>query len=97
MLFICIIAICGTLGLTACGGEKNITVVARDQGSGTREAFDKVVTDGNGNFLEMKKDGKKVFYTTDKADVMKETGNEQGGERQKRNRIYLARLGERHY
>ena len=75
MLFICIIAICGTLGLTACGGEKDITVVARDQGSGTREAFDTVVTDGNGNFLEMKKDGKKSFYTTAKADLQKETGN----------------------
>jgi len=78
LLFICIIAICGTLGLTACGGngEKNITVVARDQGSGTREAFDRNVTDGNGNFLEMKDaEGKTHFYTTAKADLQKETGN----------------------
>ena len=67
--------ISGTLGLTACGGEKNITVVAREQGSGTREAFDKVVTDGNGNFLEMKLDGKKVYNTTSNADIQKETGN----------------------
>ena len=75
LLFICIIAICGTLGLTACGGEKNITVVARDQGSGTREAFDKVVTDGNGSYLQMKNSaGKTVYNTTDKADLMKETG-----------------------
>lgn len=65
----------GAFGLTACGGEKSITVVARDQGSGTREAFDKVVTDGNGNFLEMKVDGKKVYKTTANADIQKETGN----------------------
>lgn len=65
----------GAVGLTACGGEDNITVVAREQGSGTREAFDKVVTDGKGNFLEMKVDGKKVYKTTSKADIQKETGN----------------------
>ena len=63
------------VGFTACGGEKNITVVAREQGSGTREAFDKVITDGNGNFLEMKVDGKKVYKTTSNADIQKETGN----------------------
>ena len=65
----------GAVGLTACGGEDNITVVAREQGSGTREAFDKVVTDGKGNFLEMTVDGKKVYKTTSKADIQKETGN----------------------
>lgn len=65
----------GAVGLTACGGEDNITVVAREQGSGTREAFDKVVTDGKGNFLEMKVDGKKVYKTTSSADIQKETGN----------------------
>ena len=63
-------------GLTACNNvEKNITVVAREQGSGTREAFDKVVTDGNGNFLEMSVNGKKVYRTTSNADIQKETGN----------------------
>lgn len=61
--------------VTGCNEEKNITVVAREQGSGTREAFDKVVTDGNGNYLEMKVDGKKVFKTTSDADIQKETGN----------------------
>ena len=65
ILLSCLLLITGAMGLTACGGEKNITVVAREQGSGTREAFDKVVTDGNGNYLEMKIDGKKV-YTCDK-------------------------------
>ena len=71
----CILMVCGAVGLTACGGEKNITVVAREQGSGTREAFDNVVTDGNGNYLEMKVDGKKVYNTTSNADIQKETGN----------------------
>ena len=75
VLLSCALMITGAVGLTACGGEKNITVVAREQGSGTREAFDKVVTDGNGNFLEMKVDGNKVYKTTSKADIQKETGN----------------------
>ena len=74
MLLSCILLVCGAVGLTACGGEKNITVVARTQGSGTREAFDKVVTDGNGNYLEMKIDGDKHFFTTDKADIQEKTG-----------------------
>lgn len=74
-LVLCVMLVCGVTGFTACG-SKNITVVAREQGSGTREAFDKAVTDGNGNYLEMKdKDGNKVFNTTDRADLQKETGN----------------------
>ena len=75
ILLSALLTIGGVFGLTACGGEKNITVVAREQGSGTREAFDKVITDGNGNFLEMKVDGKKVYKTTSNADIQKETGN----------------------
>ena len=75
LLLSTLLLITGAVGLTACGGEKNITVVAREQGSGTREAFDKVITDGNGNFLEMKVDGKKVYKTTSNADIQKETGN----------------------
>lgn len=76
MVLACVLALGTTLGLTACGGEKDITVVARDQGSGTREAFDKAVTDGNGNYLEMKDAaGKKMFLTTANADLQKETGN----------------------
>ena len=74
LLLSCVLLICGAVGLTACGGEKNITVVARTQGSGTREAFDKVVTDGNGNYLEMKINGDKHFFTTDKADIQEKTG-----------------------
>lgn len=45
-------------------GEKYITVIAREKGSGTREAFDKTVCDGKGNFLEMKVDGKKIYKTS---------------------------------
>ena len=65
----------GAIGFTACGGgEKNITVVAREQGSGTREAFDKVVTDGT-HFLEEKDaDGKKVYNTTVSANIQTKTG-----------------------
>lgn len=74
-LLSCFLLVTGAVGLTACGGEDNITVVAREQGSGTREAFDKVITDGKGNFLEMTVDGKKVYKTTSKADIQKETGN----------------------
>ena len=72
-----LLLITSAAGLTSCSesGEKNITVVAREQGSGTREAFDKVVTDGNGNFLQMKVDGKTVYNTTSSADLQKETGN----------------------
>ncbi|MBO5223717.1 MAG: substrate-binding domain-containing protein, partial [Clostridia bacterium] len=69
-----LLLVTGAVGLTACGGEKNITVVARTQGSGTREAFDKVVTDGKGNYLEMKINGDKHFFTTDKAVVQEKTG-----------------------
>ncbi len=74
---VAVCALCaGTLafGMAGCG-EKQITVVAREAGSGTREAFDTAVTDGQGNYLQMKVDGKKVYMTTDRADVQRETGN----------------------
>ncbi len=75
-----------TFGFSACmGREKNISVIAREKGSGTREAFDKAVTDGKGNFLEMKDEkGKKVYKTTLEAmekyttgDVKTSVGNDQ--------------------
>lgn len=58
-LFATLLALSCVFGLASCGKssddtgskEKNITVVVREQGSGTREAFDKVVTDGE-HFLE---------------------------------------------
>ena len=56
------------------GGEKNISVIVREQGSGTRAAFDKVVTDGT-HFLEEKdSDGKKVYNTTNTAIQQTKTG-----------------------
>lgn len=66
----------GTAVLSGCGEtEKNITVVVRERGSGTREAFDKVVTDGE-HFLEEKDaDGKKVYNTTTDAVEYTKTGN----------------------
>ena len=52
----------------------NITVVVREQGSGTREAFDKVVTDGT-HFLEEKDSaGKKVYNTASTAVQQTKTG-----------------------
>lgn len=63
------------LALASCGQpEKNITVVVREQGSGTREAFDKVVTNGE-HFLEEKDaNGKKVYNTTNTAVQQTKTG-----------------------
>ncbi len=66
----------GSAALVSCGSgsEKNITVVVREQGSGTREAFDKTVTDGT-HFLEEKDDaGKKVYNTASTAVQQTKTG-----------------------
>lgn len=61
--------------LSSCAGiEKHITVVVREQGSGTREAFDRVVTDGV-HFLEEKsEDGKKVYNSIKTAIQQTKTG-----------------------
>lgn len=62
------------LTAASCGKkEKNITVVIREQGSGTREAFDTVVTDGT-HYLEEKVDGKKVYRSTGTAVTQTKTG-----------------------
>ncbi len=77
-----VLALSCVFGFASCGkettetgsAEKNITVVVREQGSGTREAFDKVVTDGE-HFLEEKDaDGKKVYNTTATATQQTKTG-----------------------
>ena len=61
--------------LISCGSvEKNITVVVREQGSGTREAFDKVVTDGEHYLEEKDENGKKVYNTTNTAVQQTKTG-----------------------
>ena len=68
------LAITSLFSLASCGGtEKNITVVVREQGSGTREAFDTKVTDGT-HFLEEKVDGKKVYNSTKTAVEQTKTG-----------------------
>ena len=74
LLAIVLILSC-VFSLAACtSAEKFITVVVREQGSGTREAFDKVVTDGE-HFLEEKDaDGKKVYNTTNTAVQQTKTG-----------------------
>lgn len=54
--------------------EKDITVVAREQGSGTREAFDKVVTDGVHFLQEKDENGKTVYNTTKTAVTLAKTG-----------------------
>lgn len=78
--FMAILAVCMSVvmacALTGCAKfnpDKNITVVARENSSGTREAFDTVVTDGT-HFLMEKVNGEKTFYTTKKADVLNTTG-----------------------
>ena len=70
-------AITAILPATACSSnkfdpDKQITVVARTKTSGTREAFDTVVTDGTNHLLD-KVNGEKVFRTTDKAVCLEET------------------------
>lgn len=74
-LFTVLLAFSCVFSFAACGNaEKNITVVVREQGSGTREAFDKVVTNGE-HFLEEKNaDGKKVYNTTNTAVQQTKTG-----------------------
>ena len=63
-----------SLSHLAAAAKKNISVIVREQGSGTREAFDKVVTDGT-HFLEEKDaDGKKVYNTADTAIQQTKTG-----------------------
>lgn len=63
-----------TFGLTACGGEKNITVIVREAASGTREAFDKVVTDGEHYLQEKDANGNTIYNTTKSAVQQTSTG-----------------------
>ncbi|MDY2880132.1 MAG: substrate-binding domain-containing protein [Candidatus Borkfalkiaceae bacterium] len=55
-------------------GEKNITIVARDASSGTREAFDTVVTADGITYLQGKDaDGNKYYNTSSKAVLLEKT------------------------
>ncbi len=55
--------------------EKMITVVVREQGSGTREAFDRIVTDGERFLEERDENGKKRYYTVRTAVQQTKTGS----------------------
>lgn len=76
----CIVTCALAISVAACGtptfdAGKQITVVARELSSGTREAFDTVVTDGTGFLQQKDADGVKQYYTTDKAVVLNKTGD----------------------
>ena len=48
--------------LTSCKkAEKQISVIVREPGSGTREAFDRIVTDGTHYLEERNELGKKIY------------------------------------
>ena len=55
--------------------KKEITVVVREAGSGTREAFDRTVTDGTHFLEEIDENGKKQYLTSVYAVVQTKTGN----------------------
>lgn len=62
--------------LPSCEGpEKVITVVVREQGSGTREAFDRTVTNGEHFLEERDENGKKRYYTVKTAVQQTKTGS----------------------
>lgn len=75
-----VVVLAGAMLLAAgvCAGcataEKRITVVVREQGSGTREAFDTVVSDGTHKLEEKDAEGKKIYNTTDTAIQQTKTG-----------------------
>lgn len=56
------------LASCSCAAEKNITVIVREQGSGTREAFDKVVTNGE-HFLQEKDEKGNIVYNASKESI----------------------------
>ncbi len=63
-----------TCAFAACGNrEKNISIIAREAGSGTREAFDTIVTDGEHYLQEKNSEGKKVYNTAQKANFQSKT------------------------
>ena len=55
--------------------KKEITVIVREAGSGTREAFDRTVTDGTHFLEEVGENGKKQYLTSVYAVVQTKTGN----------------------
>lgn len=75
LLLSCGLVCTAVFAFSSCGNtEKNITVVVREKGSGTREAFDTVVTDGTHRLEEKDASGKKVYHSTSKAVEQTKTG-----------------------
>ncbi|HBK02348.1 MAG TPA: hypothetical protein DDY77_04900 [Clostridiales bacterium] len=54
--------------------DKNISIIARDRSSGTREAFDKVVTDGTQKLQYKDENGDTVYLTSSTAEEQDSTG-----------------------
>lgn len=92
--WLALILAAGLFSLTACGkGEKKITVVIREQGSGTREAFDKVVTDGERFLEETDDEGKKVYHSVKDAIQQTKTGTVLSSVMSDKNAIGYVSLG----
>ncbi|MEG2159333.1 MAG: substrate-binding domain-containing protein, partial [Clostridia bacterium] len=73
-----IVVLCCVLCLSVvagCGGEKDILVVSRESGSGTRDAFDGLIKNSEGDSLAKKADGTVVDAITKTADIQNSTGN----------------------
>ncbi len=82
-------------GVTACKNvEKNITVIARTSGSGTRSAFDELVNDGNGVYLAGKDaNGNKYSNLTVTASQLGDTGAVRSSVASDKNAIGYISLG----
>lgn len=54
LIFVCLMAVLAlaTFMFAGCGGEKNISVIARNSGSGTRDAFESIVKNADGEKLK---------------------------------------------
>lgn len=88
-----LILLTAIFAFASCGGEKNITVLAREQSSGTREAFDKVVTNGEHFLQEKNEHGETVFYTTIDAVMGTSTGTIRSSVESDENAIGYISLG----
>ena len=56
ILAIIVLVVALTAILAACGGEKDIAVIARTSGSGTRDAFESIVKSEDGTSLKDARD-----------------------------------------
>lgn len=77
LITIIAMTLCLVMGFTmftACSGEKEILVVARTSGSGTRDAFDSLVKNADGDSLAKKADGTSRDAVISTAIFLGETG-----------------------